>query len=150
MKLIAIAALCLSPTICSAFDAPDRVSFLMGSHHVDTKLDFNQKNPGVFLTWENPKISYSIGVYDNSFNKTSVAVTVSVPVIRKNDFEASLFAGLALYPEDGRMFAFHVGDVVPIGGLQVRYKNAFVQVIPSDGVMVDAIIAAGVTFKIGN
>lgn len=147
MKILA-AALCLLPSIASAFDAPDRVSVLMGSYHVDAKLDFNQTNPGIFLTWEKGRIDYSIGVYDNSFNKTSVAVTAAIPVIRKGDFEASVFAGLALYPEDGRMFAFHIGDVVPIGGLQVRYKNAFVQVIPSDGVMVDAIIAGGITFRL--
>lgn len=147
MKLFVAAVLAVMQA-SSAVAGPDRVSILMGSYHVDAKLDFNQSNPGVFLTWENPKVSYSVGVYDNSFNKTSVAVTAAIPVIRGGDFEASLFAGLALYPEDGRMFAVHVGDLVPIGGVQMRYKNVFMQVIPSDGAMTDAIIAAGVTFAV--
>jgi hypothetical protein len=39
-------------------------------------------------------------------------------------------------------------DVIPLAGLQGRYKNLFVQVIPSDGVTADVIVTAGVTYAV--
>lgn len=127
----------------------DRVSILAGSHHADAKLQFNEFNPGVFLTFEGDTVDWSVGAYKNSFGKNSVAATVAIPVIEWDHGEASVFAGLAYYPGDGRYFAVHAGDVVPIGGLQVRHENLFLQVIPSDGEITDAIVSFGVTFEVG-
>ena len=59
--------------------AQDRVSFLFGSRHVDMSTDFNETNPGVFLTWENAvgPLDVSAGVYLNSYENTTVILTAS-------------------------------------------------------------------------
>lgn len=124
---------------------PDNISLLLGSYHVDAKVQFNEVNPGVFLSWDLNYGSVSVGVYENSYYKTSVAATYSLPIFTQDDLSLSVFAGVAYYPEDGSYFLVHIGDVVPIGGLQATYKNLFVQVIPSDGVTTDAIVSFGLT-----
>jgi hypothetical protein len=124
---------------------PNRVSITLGSQHVGSTYEFDNRNLGLFLSWGNT----SIGVYHNSFSKTSVAVTQALPLIRKDDAEVNLFVGLSLYPGDGDKFVAHVGDVVLIGGVQARYENAFIQVMPGDGVNLDAVVTAGLTFELG-
>lgn len=137
-----ILALAVMTTSVSA--DPDRISILLGSKHLGGE-GFNESNLGVFLTWEKPRVAYSTGVFHNSFGRPSIAATVDVPVIRWDGGQASLFGGVAYYPEDGRNFRYHVGDLVPIGGVQVRHGNAFAQIIPSDGRAVDAIVSFGFT-----
>lgn len=145
MKILTIISLCLAT---SAQASPDRVSILLGSNHIAAKMDFEEVNPGVFLTWEGDRVDWSVGVYHNSFGKSSVAATVSLPVLRWRDGEAAVFAGAALYPGDGRTFAVHVGDVVPLVGVQLRQGNVFTQIIPSDGHTVAAIVSVGLTFDL--
>lgn len=128
-----------------AYAGPDRVSVTLGSQHIGSTYDFDNRNLGLFLSWGNT----SVGAYHNSFGKTSVAVTQALPLIRKDDAEIGLFVGLSLYPGDGDKFVVHVGDVVLIGGVQARYKNAFIQVMPGDGANLDAVVTAGLTFKLG-
>ena len=50
---------------------PDRISILLSSYHVDAKQDFEQVNPGGFLTWENRMggLDYSLGAYRNSYGR---------------------------------------------------------------------------------
>lgn len=127
-----------------ALAAPDRVSILLGSNHVGATDRFEEVNPGVFLTWD----WLTVGAYRNSYGKASVAVTGALPLIKWKTGELSAFAGVALYPGDGRRFAVHAGDVVPVGGLQLRQGNMFMQVIPSDGKAVDAIVSFGMTFDL--
>uniref|UniRef100_UPI004047A34A hypothetical protein n=1 Tax=Yoonia sp. TaxID=2212373 RepID=UPI004047A34A len=127
---------------------PDRVSILMGSDHVNAKYPFNEFNPGVFLTWEGPVIDWTLGAYLNSYARGGVSLTASLPVVEWDEGSLDLFIGAALYPVEGRKFALHVGDVVPIGGLQLRQGQAFMQVIPSDGLWTDAIVTFGVTFPL--
>jgi hypothetical protein len=127
---------------------PDRVSILLGSNHIGAKLAFEEVNPGVFLTWEGARIDWSVGAYRNSFGKPSVAVTAALPILRWRDGEAAIFAGAALYPGEGRTFAAHAGDVVPLAGIQLRQGNVFAQIIPSDGRTAAAIVSVGVTFAL--
>lgn len=131
---------------CAVHAGPDRVSFLIGSHHVNAQQSFDEVNPGVFVTWENPRLHWTVGAYRNSYGRASISATAGLPVLRWQEGEASLFVGAALYPKDGRTFAAHVGDVVPIGGLQVRHRNVFMQLIPLDGNLADAVVTVGVTF----
>lgn len=146
LKALSVVTALLSSSAAMAQDfQPDRISLLIGSYHVDAASQFNEVNPGVFLSWDLHYGAVSVGVYDNSYYKTSVAVTYSLPVFVQDDFDLSVFAGIAYYPENGRNFLVHSGDFVPIGGLQATYKNVFIQVIPSDGVATDAIIAFGLT-----
>lgn len=128
---------------------PDRISYLLGSNHIGAKMPFEEINPGVFLTWEGARLDWTAGAYRNSFGNLSASVTASLPLIRWDNGDLAAFAGIALYPGDGRSFAVHAGDLVPVGGLQLRQGHAFVQVIPSDGRTVDAIVTFGLTFPMG-
>jgi hypothetical protein len=139
----ALVALCIGASAAHADIVPDRFSLLLGSHHVDPQLAFNEDNPGLFLTWGR----VTAGAYVNSFDRGSVAVTYALPLASGRDWSIDVFAGAAWYPVDGRAFAVHVGDVVPIGGLQGRWRGLFVQVMPSDGKATDAIVTFGMTFQ---
>jgi hypothetical protein len=134
---------------------PDRVSFLAASYHLGATEDFNQFNPGVFLTWEGPfrpfglvdtTAQYSIGVYYNSYSRTSEAATMAVEVLPFRNGALDLFAGIANYPEDGRRFSAHLGDVIPLGGVQLRLGHVFAQAIPCFCQAVDVIFGFGLTF----
>jgi len=132
---------------------PERISVLIGSRHVGA-TGFEEINPGLFATWDNAfeafgqPIGLNLGVFRNSYGRPGMAATASLPILRRGSFDLDLFAGTALYPVDGRRFAVHVGDFVPIAGLQARWGNGFVQVIPSDGKPVKAIVSFGLTFKL--
>lgn len=130
---------------------PDRMSVLLGSQHLGASVNFEQVNPGVFLTWEHRALGldYSVGAYRNSYGRGSVAVLAALPVVKWPKGQVAVFAGLALYPHDGRTFRTHVGDVVPMGGIQIRQGNTFTQIMPGDGGVADAVISFGITFELG-
>lgn len=146
-RVAVILALLAAPA--AADMAPDRVSLLLGSHHVDARTEFVERNPGLFLTWDGA-VDVSVGAYRNSYGETSVAAMAALPLVAWDGGEASVFAGVAHYPNDGEKFATHIGsDVVVLGGVQVRHGNLFAQVIPSDGVWADAIVSVGLTMELG-
>lgn len=143
MKIILAAAfLALSGPL---FAGPDRASVLIGSRHLGAS-GFQEKNTGLFLSWEREHFDISAGAYRNSYDKMSIAVTLSKPIATWERGELSVFAGAAHYPHDGRHFAVSVGDVVPIAGLQLRQGHAFAQIIPMDGKPVKAVVSFGITF----
>ena len=127
-----------------AMAGPDRLSFTVGSVHVNPSSDFNEFNPGVFATWER-NTNFHLGAFYNSYDRISVAGFLGWPLVRAENFALEAIAGLALYPVDGRRFPVHLGDVIPLGGLQVRVGKIFGQVFPGDGAEVDAIISFGIT-----
>ena len=131
-----------------AVAGPDRASLLVGSRHIDPNGSFEEVNPGLFLTWEGRRLDLSVGVYHNSYGRTSTAVTLALPLWRQGAAEVEAFAGLAHYPVNGSEFLVHAGDVVPLGGLQLRWRNLFGQVIPLDGSVADAVVTFGVTFRL--
>lgn len=142
--LLAAAALLAAP----AHAGPDRLSILLGSHHMGARTDFDARNPGLFLTWEdrgNRGLDLSLGAYRNSYGRGALAATLALPLARWPGGQAALFLGVALYPKDGRTFRASLGDLVPLGGLQLRHRHWFMQIIPSDGHFAKAIIAVGVT-----
>ncbi len=146
MKTLFLAVLLILVALTPASAEPDRISILMGSYHVDAQVPFSGRNPGVFLTWEDRGgLDWSLGAYRNSYGSASVAATVALPILAGRNADLSVFAGVALYPNDGREFAVHWGDLVPLGGLQLRTGSFFVQLIPSDGVATDAIVSFGIT-----
>ena len=126
---------------------PDRIGILVGSHHVGAEEDFEEFNPGVILSWERD-LDWSLGAYRNSYDRLSAVAAVGKNWELRPGIEAGVFGGAAWYPEDGRRLAVHVGDVVPIGGLQARVGHAFVQVIPAFGLGADAIVAGGISFPL--
>ena len=127
---------------------PDRVSLLLGSGHIGAKMEFQETNPGLFLTWEGEWADFSVGAYRNSYGRGSFAAMLGVPVMSGNLGEVSLMAGVAYYPKDGRTFRIHAGDFVPLVGLQVVSGNFFLQALPGDGVVIDGLVAAGLTFSL--
>lgn len=127
--------------------AQDRVSILLGSDHVGAAQGFDERNPGVILTWEDPRgIDWSVAAYRNSYGRPSVAALAGLPVLRWQGGEAALIGGLAWYPQDGRAFPVHLGDVVPLAGLRLRHRGLFALILPGDGETTDATIAFGLTF----
>lgn len=145
MKAIAFILL----TATSAQADPDRISMLIGSHHIGATQHFQESNPGVFMTWEDRGgFDLSFGSYQNSYGKQSIAATAALPILRGENADLSVFVGVALYPGDGRNFAVHAGDLVPIGGLQLRVGNVFVQAMPGDGRIVDGIVSFGMTWRL--
>ena len=147
MKILAFTFALLAAT--SAQAEPDRISLLIGSHHIGAIQQFQESNPGIFLTWEDRSgFDLSFGAYQNSYGKSSVAATAALPILRGDNADLSVFAGVALYPGDGHNFAIHAGDLVPVGGLQLRVGNVFVQAMPGDGKAVDGIVSFGLTWAL--
>lgn len=126
---------------------PDRISFLLGSEHINARRDFQEFNPGVFLTWERD-LNYSAGLYYNSYEKVSALASVGYEIEVAPKFNISAFFALALYPGDGDEFSVSAGDLVPLVGVQARYKNVFVQFIPADGDALDGLITVGLSFEL--
>ena len=60
-----------------------------------------------------------------------------------------LFAGAAYYPDDGLRVSVHLGDLVPLGGVQAIWGPAFVQFNPQDGGEADAVVTFGLTVPLG-
>jgi hypothetical protein len=145
MRLPALLLAAALPT--TALAGPDRLSILLGSHHVNAKEDFQEFNPGVFATWERG-LDYTVGVYYNSYERVSVLASIGYGFDVAQDFEIGVFAALALYPGDGDRFSHSFGDVVPLAGVQARYKNVFVQFIPADGDSLDSLFTVGLTFEL--
>lgn len=134
---------------------PDRVSILLGSHHSGANQEFEEFNPGLFLTWDsatslaNLDVDLSVGLFQNSYGRAAVAAVAGFPFYERGVVELSGFVGVANYPEDGRRLRVQIaGDVIAIAGLQARIGPVFFQAIPSDGEEADAIFSAGVTFPI--
>lgn len=141
--IIILGVLC--PNLAQA--GPDRLSVLLGSEHVNATREFQEFNPGVFLTWER-QFNYSVGPYYNSYEEVSPLVSVGYDWDIAQDFDLGAFFALAVYPGDGDEFNHAIGDVVPFVGVQARYKNAFVQFIPADGDTLDALFTFGLTFEL--
>lgn len=127
---------------------PDRFSIMAASKHIGANMEFNEKNLGLFLTWGGPSFDLTIGAFRNSYDRQSITAIVGKKLVEWNGGSLSPFIGVAHYPVDGHTFRFHAGDFVPVAGIQLIHKNAFMMITPSDGVMADAVMSFGVTFKV--
>lgn len=130
-----------------ALAGPDRLSILLGSEHNGATRDFQEFNPGVFLTWER-QLNYSVGAYYNSYEEISPLVSVGYDWEVAPDFDLGAFFAVAVYPGDGDEFRTSLGDVVPFVGVQARYNWFFVQFIPADGESVDSLFTFGLSFAL--
>lgn len=134
-----------------AFAGPDRVSILSNSKHIGFRSEFNETNPGVFLTWDDaiaPNVDLSLGAYQNSYSRLSIMATASWLPIEIGPIQAGVFAGTAHYPVNGRNQPIHVGDWIPMAGVQVICGNFFIQAMPASVDLKRAIVAAGITFEV--
>lgn len=146
MSVLSTAALMIVPVTAE----PDRASFLLGSAHPGATRGFEEFNPGVFLSWEDRglHLDYSVGAFRNSYGKVAVAAFAGLPLARWPDGQLSLIGGIAHYPGNGRNFSVHAGDFIPLVGLQVRHKSAFVQVLPKGDLAAVGVISFGATFDL--
>lgn len=125
---------------------PDRFSILLGSKHIGAS-GFNEVNPGVFATWERGKVGYSIGAFVNSYEKGAVSATAHVPFKTWDGGMIGGFGGLAWYPDDGRRIETHIGgDIIAMGGLELRHKHVFVQYLPVIDRNSKGVLSFGVTW----
>ena len=69
---------------------------------------------------------------------------IGFPVYRSGSFSAEFFGGWAHYPGEGRKSRAGVGDVLPLAGLRLQFRQVFVNFIPSDGVVTDGIVSFGI------
>jgi hypothetical protein len=137
---------CLTIAAGPAVAGPDRLAVHLGSHHAGTTTDFEEVNPGLFLSWDRPKgVTYSVGAFRNSYGRGSVAVTVAKTIYKQKYTSVAVFGGLAHYPGNGEDIRHAIGDVVPLAGVQLRHKRLFLNVMPGDSDTVDAIFSFGVT-----
>ena len=149
----AVLAFALAVLAAPAKAGPDQVSILLGSEHVGAS-GFEEVNPGLFLTWTEAafqgRADLSIGGFRNSYGDGSVAVSLALPLIRREFWGIDAFTALAWYPGHGDRFEFAVGDLVPIAGLQTRLGPTFIQFIPGGDSAVDATVTFGLTFPLAD
>lgn len=145
MKFYALLFMLFLPA--AAWAGPDRASILLGSHHFNPKEDFQEFNPGLFLTWEG-KFNVSAGVYYNSYERVGGLVALGYDFWEGEHYAVGVFGGVALYPGDGNRFDVSVGNFVPLAGLNARYRNVFVQLLPGNGNTTDGVVTFGLTFEL--
>lgn len=150
--LVSTSLLAVSIWIAGPVEAgPDSVAVLLGSHHVGA-TGFEEVNPGVFFNWHEAafggRVDLGFGAFRNSYGHGSVAVTAGLPLIRDEVWGLDLFSALAWYPDDGDQFEVSFGDIVPIVGIQARWRHVFVQAIPGGGGDVDATVTYGLVFPL--
>lgn len=129
---------------------PDRLTVMAGSHHVAAAEGekFNPINPGLIARFPGDFIDINVGGYVNSYGRPSATVLASLPIIETDNLDVAVFAGAAYYPEDGRRFAYSMGDIVPVGGIEVRAGHFAIQIMPSDCVYTCAVVSAGLSFAL--
>jgi hypothetical protein len=147
----ALFALALGPG-APAQAGPDRLSVLLGSHHVNAARDFKEVNPGLFLTWEGAawagRLDLGAGVFRNSYGDGSAVGSVALPMLAGDAWSVDAFAALAWYPGNGEQFDHAAGDIVPLAGVQARYGNVFMQTLPGGGQGADALVTFGLSFAL--
>ena len=146
MRAAVVAALAFALGAAAPVAAqPDRLTIPLLSLHHEGDSDHNWATPGVFATWDRPRISYSAGVYLNSHRRLSVAFAAAVPIWRPGDWTISAFGGIALYPGEGRRFDLSFGDWVPGIGAEIRRGRFVAQVFPSSDRIEDVVVTLGIT-----
>ena len=144
-----IAVICAAIGAAPAAAGPDRFSVLLGSKHVGAS-GFNEINPGLFATWERGRIGYSLGAYLNSYDRGSIAAAAHLGLYEWQNGALSAFAGLAWYPGDAHRFRTRLGgDIVGIGGLEIRHGHVVMQFLPTDAGGASGLVTFGLTWEVG-
>ncbi|MEM6728356.1 MAG: hypothetical protein AAF618_07640 [Pseudomonadota bacterium] len=145
MKQSSLALALMLSTATSASAEPDRISLLLGSHHIGGG-DFEEFNPGIFFTWERPRADFTVGAYRNSYGEFSAAASAALPIYEWRTGELEAFAGAAYYENADDVSDYTLGDFVPLAGLQVRQGYVFSQFIPASNDDFNGLVTFGITF----
>lgn len=149
LKMVGAAVCAVSLGATQAGAGPDRFSVLLGSKHIGAS-GFHEVNPGFFATWEGRKLGYSVGAYVNSYKRGSVALAAHLPLYQWDNGGISAFGGLAWYPGDAHRFRTRIGgDIVGIGGLELRHGHIYMQFLPNDAGGARGLVTLGLTWDVG-
>ena len=146
----------------SGFVFPDRVYVPIFSRHLNIdplqfgKQRWNERNFGIYFSWEQMgphDLDYGIGVVKNSFGEISPQVSIAkFWAGLHEDLDIGLIGTLADYKDNSRFFNTRVfsSDYVFLGGIIARYKNTFLQVLPSydSRQRLGFVFSTGVTFQL--
>ena len=140
---------------------PDWASFQIGSKHINMNesnvtgaAGFQEFNPGLIVTWGDRwrGLNYSIGNFRNSNNERSTILAVSDLYPIGKGFFVGWFLGTADYGEVARNSKLWKldSDWIPIGGLQLNYRNYYMQVLPANdsGKGFGAVLTFGVSMAL--
>lgn len=156
-RFLATVAVGLAPFAAQADGLlPDWASIQIGSKHVNMNAPaarggagFNEFNPGLIFTWEDRwgGLNYSIGSFRNSFDEQSTLLAVSDLYPLGNQWYAGWFFGAADYGDTARNSRFWRvdSDWIPVAGLQVNYRNYYLQALPAN----DSADGFGMVFTFG-
>ena len=134
-----IAMICAAIGAAPAVAGPDRFSVLLGSKHVGAS-GFNEIN----------RIGYSLGASLNSYDRGSIAAAAHLGLYEWQNGALSAFAGLAWYPGDAHRFRTRLGgDIVGIGGLEIRHGHVVMQFLPTDAGGASGLVTFGLTWEVG-
>ena len=137
-------AAAIAATACPAFAdncevmKPDGIAVLLGSNHVNAREEFNEFNPGVFISWRCDLVNTRLGLHKNSFSNPAASATFTSDLVSLSagGFNAHPFFGFAHYPTTGREMPISVGgsDLIVIGGIEFTHDDipVFVQYLPGD------------------
>lgn len=76
---------------------------------------YNEVNPGIAYRFERDELAYQVGVYKNSWGRTSFYAGVDYLPLQYGNFKAGPFIGAATgYP---------LSPIMPMGGVTVRYDG---------------------------
>ena len=117
---------------------PSGIAVLLGSHHVNAQQNFDEFNPGVFVSWKCDLASIRLGVHKNSFSNIAASATFTSDYISLSagGFHLHPFIGIAHYPDTGSDTPISVGgsDIIGIGGLEFTHDKVpiFIHYLPGD------------------
>ncbi|PRY80159.1 hypothetical protein CLV80_1019 [Yoonia maritima] len=117
---------------------PDGIAVLIGSNHINAQQDFDEFNPGIFVSWDCDMASTRLGVHKNSFSKVAASATFTSDFvsISAGGFYVHPFIGFAHYPNTGSDTPVSVGgsDIIAIGGIEFTHDKIplFIQYLPGD------------------
>ena len=79
MRSAIFATLLLCLAVSTAQAGPDRISVMLGTHHAGADIDYEEVNPGLFLTWSQlmwqNRLDLTVGGIRTSNGDFSLAVT---------------------------------------------------------------------------
>lgn len=147
-------AIALYAAPVSADILPDGYAVLLGSKHVNASVDFEERNFGIFATYDGEFVDTRFGAYRNSFGEGSVALTFASDHLTASygSFNVGLFSGGAYYPSgaEGSPIKLGDGNILPLIGLEFTHDDAplFVQLLPGDKELMgfDYLVSFGVRF----
>ncbi|WP_299354172.1 hypothetical protein [uncultured Shimia sp.] len=140
--------------------SPDRLYIPLASYHYNLtppnpgQTSWNEFNPGLIFTWEERlwTLDYSAGALLNSYEDVSALFSVG-KFWDVGQVALGAVVSFADYGDNSRHFDVTLGssDFVVLPGVQLNYRNVFVQLVPAPQFNGEsgAVFGFGATFALG-